>query len=193
MEAALHGLLPGLLGARATYKVFNYRNKHRLLRELPKRLDAYARRLQAEPQLRVVVLVDKDHDDCLVLKRQLEDAARAARLTSKSQSGSAAFSVLNRIVVSELESWFLGDVEALRACFRRLPAKLGKRRELKDPDSVSAAWETLHRSLRQAGELGETFPKIEIARRVAPYLAPERNRSHSFQVFRAGLEALLAA
>lgn len=193
MEAALHGLLPGLIGARATYRVFNYRSKQRLLRDLPGRLHVYARRLQAEPQLRVVVLVDRDRDECADLKRRLEDAAREAGLISKSQAAGATFNVLNRVVVSELESWLLGDVQALRACFSRLPRTLDRRREFRDPDSIPEAWETLHRALRRAGELGEAFPKIDIARRVAEHLQPERNRSRSFKVFRDGLEAMLVA
>jgi hypothetical protein len=191
MEAALHGLLPRLVDERATWSVAVYRNKQRLLRELPKRLPAYGRRLRDEPHLRIVVLVDQDQDDCLILKRRLEDAAQDAGLISKSRAGDGAFNVLNRIVVSELESWLLGDVEALRACFPRLPATLDRRKDLRDPDSIAAAWEALHRILRRAGERGEVYPKIETARRVALCLLPERNRSRSFRHFCAGLEALL--
>jgi hypothetical protein len=94
--------------------------------------------------------------------------------------------------VSELESWLLGDIPALRSCYPRLPVTLGRRRGMRNPDTVNGAWETLHRLLRHANELGEVYPKIEVARRVAAHLDPVRNRSRSFRVFCDGIEAMLA-
>src|SRR5262249_3116573 len=103
------------------------------------------------------------------------------------------FNVLNRIIVSELESWLLGDVAALRACFPRITATLDRRRGMRDPDSIAAAWETLHRALKRAGEGGYAYPKIDVARPVAALLAPARHRSRSFQLFRTGLETMVVA
>lgn len=192
MEAALCLLLPRLVGDRATWDIMSFRNKQRLLRELPNRLRGYARRLRSEPHLRIIVLIDSDGKPCLELKAQLEHFAIQADLTSKTRRIlDAPFTVLNRIVVQELEAWFLGDVEALRAAFPKLPATLASQRRYRDPDTIRDTWECLHRALRQAGHLGEVYPKIEVARRVALHLNPERNRSRSFQAFRTGLDAIL--
>jgi predicted ATPase len=90
------------------------------------------------------------------------------------------------------ESWLLGDVPALRACFPRVSVGLSRRRDMRNSEKITNAWEKLHRLLRRAGELGNVYPKIDVARRVAAHLDPTRNRSRSFQVFRDGMEALLA-
>lgn len=192
MEEALAQLLPRILGSRATWAINNYRNKDNLLRKLPDRLRGYASRLNGEPHLRIVVLVDQDSEPCAELKQRLEGMARQAGLLTKSMTTTPTdFTILNRIVVTELESWLLGDVPALCECYPRLPRTLDRRRGMRSPDAISNAWETLHRQLRQVGELGEVYPKIEVARSVAARLDPARNRSRSFQHFCAGLETML--
>ena len=191
MRAALEALLPGLItGHQAMWRVIEHRN---LLGEVPARLRGYARR--PDPTLRVLVLLDRDERDCRLLKARLEDAARAAGLATKTSPGwDGRFQVVNRIVVEELEAWFLGDVPALCAAFPGVPATLAARRGLRDPDAIrGGTWETLLRVLQQAGHYpGATrLPKIEVARRVAAGMQPDANRSASFQAFRAGLDGLL--
>ena len=191
MRAALEALLPGLMASHPPrWRIIEHRN---LLAELPARLRGYAR--QADPALRVLVLLDRDMRDCRLLKGRLEDAARAAGLATKSTPDpDRRFQVVNRIVIEELEAWFLGDVPALRAAFPGVPATLAARRGLRDPDAIrGGTWETLLRVLQQAGHYpGATrLPKIEVARRVAAGMQPDANRSASFQTFRAGLDALL--
>lgn len=191
MRAALEALLPGLMaGHNATWRIIEHRN---LLGEFPARLRGYAR--HADPTLRVLVLLDRDERDCRLLKARLEDAARAAGLATKTSPGwDGRFQVVNRIVVEELEAWFLGDVPALCAAFPGVPATLAARRGLRDPDAIrGGTWETLLRVLQQAGHYpGATrLPKIEVARRVAAGMQPDANRSGSFQAFRAGLDGLL--
>ena len=192
MRVALEALLPGLTdGRRATWRVIEHRN---LLGELPPRLRGYAR--GSDPLIRVLVLLDRDQRDCHALKARLEQAARAASLATKTAPGpDGRFLVVNRIVVEELESWFLGDVPALRAAFPGVPATLAARRGLRDPDAIQGGtWEALLRVLQQAGHYpgAKRLPKIEVARRVAAGMQPDANRSVSFQAFRAGLGALLA-
>ena len=192
MEAALSLLLPRLIKDRATWRIIPYRGKHRLLRELPSRLRAYARRLQSERHLRIVVLVDSDGQPCTELKERLKRAAEQAGLVTKSRQSAGGFAVLNRIVIQELEAWFLGDIDALKRAFPKVPSVLGKRRGYRDPDAIRNSWERLHQVLRRAGELGDVFPKIETARRIAAHMSPAENRSRSFQSFRSGLEVVLS-
>lgn len=63
-EEALRHLLPQIINGRARFKSINMRNKSRLLQELPSRLSGYTKRIQAGEDLRIVVLVDRDDDDC---------------------------------------------------------------------------------------------------------------------------------
>lgn len=56
-----------------------------------------------QPETRFVVLIDQDSNDCIVLKD---------RLSGLCQEGGRE-NCLVRIVCHELESWFLGDLEAV--------------------------------------------------------------------------------
>lgn len=187
-EEALRHILPTLVGGRAQVKLINMKNKGRLLRELPSRLRAYRTRIRKGEDLRVLVLVDRDDDDCEQLKRRLEQMARDAGLHTKTTPAAAGFHVVNRIVVEELEAWFMGDTQALRSAFSSLPPLFPK--SFNNPDN-GGSWERLHRFLKKHGIYRSSYPKIEAARRIAPHMEPARNRSTSFRQFVRGLEALL--
>ena len=119
-EAALRHLLPKLVPVAVRWKIVNFRSKSRLLKELVARLRAYRARVERGEDVRILVLVDRDDDDCLELKRGLNTAAAQARLSSRSRPDpDGGF----RVVVEELESWFLGDPAALRAAFPSLPGR----------------------------------------------------------------------
>jgi len=191
-EEALRHLLPKLLKSRARAKVINLGSKHKLLKSLPHRMAAYAQRIASGESLRVVVLVDRDRDDCAALKAELERVAAVVGLPTKSAAAAGqAFVVLNRIVVEELESWFIGDPSALCKAFTGLPRTATHSGIFRNPDN-GGSWEALHRFLKRHGIYKNSFPKIDAARRIAPHMDVRQNRSRSFQVFVDGMEALLA-
>ena len=194
MRETLQVLLPRLIAGRAEWKVIDHGSKARLLRDLPQRLRGY-RGMAQTMDLRVLVLVDRDRDDCTVLKARLEDmAARAGLGTRSAPDPTGLFHVVNRIVVEELEAWFFGDLPALRTVYPKVSQTLGAKPGYRDPDAIrGGTWEALHRALRQAGYFGDHLPKIELARAVAPHMNLENNRSTSFHAFRQGLESLLAS
>jgi len=101
--------------------------------------------------------------------------------------------MLNRIVIEELESWFIGDPTALRAAFPKLPAISSISGIFKNPDNVAGGtWEKLHRFLKKHGIYKSSYPKIDAARRIARHMEPTRNRSHSFRQLVSGIDAMLA-
>jgi len=188
-QEALHYLLPRIIGNRVGFKVINMRNKSRLLRDLPARLRAYRKRMDKGEDFRIVVLVDRDQDECEQLKRELERMAREAKLPTKARPDKdGRFLVVNRIVVEELESWFIGDTAALRLAFPSLPNQFPG--NFRQPDN-GGTWERLHRFLKKHGIYRGTYPKIEAARKIAPHVDPARNCSPSFRQFCDGVEALL--
>jgi hypothetical protein len=190
MEEALRHLLPKIIGNRAMWKVINMRSKGRLMKDLPNRLRSYKQRMDGGEEIKVIVLVDRDNNDCEELKRKLETMARNAGLQTKSVPGTdGAFQVVNRIAIEELEAWFIGDTAALQCAFTslegvRFPSSFN------NPDK-GGTWERLHRFLKQNGIYRNSFPKIEAARNIAKHMDPGRNRSRSFQCFFQGLEACL--
>ena len=164
-----------------------------MLREIPNRLKGYVS--WGDPNIRVLVLVDRDDDDCAVLKAELESSAGGSGMTTKTAPDhDGTFRVVNRIVIEELEAWFFGDVPALVAAYPGVSSSLAAKAAFRDPDAIAGGtWEALHRVLQRAGHYAgaQRLPKIEVARRVAAEMAILGNRSRSFQVFVEGLDALL--
>jgi hypothetical protein len=188
-EVFLAGLLPRILPEGMTHEINRFQGKSDLLANLESRLRGYSAWIPSD--WRIVVLVDEDREDCGLLKRRLETSAKAAGLTTKSRGNNGTFAVLNRIAVEELEAWFLGDVEALRTVYPRVPASLASRKNLRDPDAVpGGTWEALERVLQQAGYFPGGLGKLEVSRAMGRHLEPSRNRSRSFACFIDGISAL---
>jgi len=181
--ALLRVLVPKLLGNAVEFNLHVFQGKQALLASLPSRMKGYARWLP--PDWRIVVLVDRDNDDCVSLKRKLNEAAAEAGLVTRTQCATGRrFQVLNRIAVEELEAWFFGDVAAITAAYQRVPASLAARRGFRDPDAIAGGtWEKLEQVLQTAGYYKAGIPKIEVARMISPHLDPIRNRSRSFKTF----------
>ena len=188
-EAALSLLLPKILEG-VTFALHPHQGKRDLLANLPDRLRAYRKWLPGD--WRIVVLVDNDRDNCKALKAKLEQAAADAGLTTKSAAmGKHRFQVVNRLAIEELEAWFFGDVEALACAYPRVPATLAKKKRYRDPDAIpGGTWEALEAVLRRSGYYPVGLPKVEVARNISAHMAPQRNRSRSFQVFREGVLSL---
>jgi len=190
-KVALNILLKRLAPGNRRFAVRDFGSKHKLLKVLPKRLAAYAKRIQKGEDLRILVLIDKDSDDCEALKKRLETNATGSGLATKSRPDvQGRFHVVNRIVVEELESCFIGDPVALRKAFPKLPPVSTKGIFAKPDNQGNKAWENLHRFLKIHGIYRNSYPKIEAARKIAPHIDPARNRSPSFRQFCLGVEAL---
>ena len=141
----------------------------------------------------ILVVVDRDRDDCLMLKAQLEFEARAAGLATRSSSRSGPFAAINRIAVEELEAWYFGDWAAVVTAYPRVSTSTPSRAAYRVPDAIAGGtWEAFERIMKQAGYFQTGLPKIEVAQQIAPHMNPVRNTSRSFQVLRdALLEAAL--
>lgn len=183
-EYALAALMPAIL-PDTEYVVRRYQGKHELLRKLPQRLLGYAR-YPGPDRARVVVLVDRDDEDCLQLRRRLDAMAEAAGL----QATGDGRVVLNRIAVEELEAWFFGDPAAISAAYPKVPATISTRRGFRDPDAIAGGtWESLERLLKAHGYFKAGLAKTTAALEIADHMDVERNTSRSFQVFRDGLRS----
>ena len=191
-EAALTNLISKILSGDHTFAIHPFQGKLDLLSNLPNRLRGYQAWLPDD--WRIVVLIDEDRQNCVVIKRQLEDAARIAGLiTRTSTGGQGPFQVLNRLAIEELEAWFFGDVAAIKAAYPRVPAGLGQKAKYRDPDRITGGtWEALERELKKVGYYIAGMPKIEVSRKISRYMDVHQNRSHSFRVFLDGLRACIS-
>ena len=182
MEAFLRQLLPRLLGNRATFSIYPSQGKEDLLRNLPARLKAYAKFLPAG--YRIVVVVDRDDDDCHELKKKLDRAAADAGLATRKAGRVPAWRIVNRIAIEELEAWYFGDWEAVRQCYPAVPRTLEQRAGYRDPDDIrGGTWEAFERVMQKAGYFSSGLGKTEVARNLGNLVMPERSRSRSFSVF----------
>ncbi|MDF5949858.1 DUF4276 family protein [Pseudomonas aeruginosa] len=105
MEVALDSILPKVIGD-VEFQIVRFQCKDDLLKQLPKILKGYSAWMP--DNWRIVVLVDRDDDDCIRLKQHLENVSAQAGLVSKTAAPqNGTFKVVNRIAIEELEAWFL--------------------------------------------------------------------------------------
>jgi Domain of unknown function (DUF4276) len=184
---ALKELLPSCLAPETQYQIRNFSGKSDLLKKLPDRLKGY--KAWIPDDYLIVVLIDRDDQDCVKLKQQLEDIATNAGFITKTKNN-GHFQVLNRIMIEELESWFFGDVDAIVKAYPGVKASLAQQEKYRDPDAIQCGtWEALERILQRARHHQRGLDKAKAARDIAQCMNPEINRSKSFQVFYEGLKA----
>jgi hypothetical protein len=191
-EHALVTVLPSIIPG-VDFEIRVFRGKPDLLKKLPNRLKAYATWI-AQADTCLVVLVDRDNDDCLMLKADMEKMASAAGLlTATTAPASRRPDMVNRIAVEELEAWFFGDVPALCRAYPRVPISLGQQAKYRDPDAIAGGtWEALEHVLQAGGYHQGGLAKVAAATEIAQHMNVDINRSRSFQAFRDGVRRLVA-
>ncbi|MDY0361729.1 MAG: DUF4276 family protein [Desulforegulaceae bacterium] len=190
MEAALEIILPKIL-VDIDFQIIRFQCKDDLLKKLPVRLRGYSSWLP--DTWSILVLVDRDDDDCTVLKQTLEDyAVDSGFVTKTSAMPGHRFHVANRIVVEELEAWYFGDWNAVRTAYPRVPANVCQKAPYRDSDAIAGGtWEAFERILKSCGYFSTGIRKIECAREIAVHMDIKQNRSNSFNVFVEAVQAIL--
>jgi len=86
--------------------------------------------------------------------------------------------------IEELEAWFFGDWDAVRACYPKVPS-IESKKKYRNPDAIKGGtWEALEKVLQSSGYFPGGLRKIEAAGAIAAKMDPSRNTSKSFCVFR---------
>lgn len=181
MRVFLETFLPRTAPSLAI-RVRSYDGKRNLLGKLESRLRSYNRSLRTDE--RIMVLVDRDEQDCVLLKQQMEGIASNAGLATRSNPGPNAWQVVNRIVIKELEAWYFGDWDAVRSAYPKVSANVPKRPAYRDPDAIAGpTFKKLERILRDANYFMDGVSKSDLARDIAIHMDPSRNTSASFRAF----------
>jgi len=179
MEAFLGEVLQRILPEGCSHAIYPFQGKGDLLKKLKSRLCGYARWLPED--CRIIVVVDRDADDCRDLKKRLEKVAAVAGLRTRTASGAKTWQLVNRIVVEELEAWYFGEWEAVRSAFPGLPSTPPQTRAFRHPDAVSGGtWEAFERVLKKNGYFKTGLRKIEAARAIGARFDPGKCCSPSF-------------
>lgn len=123
-----------------------------------------------------IILRDQDGADCKALKQAL---------TKLAENGEKPFQI--RIVCQELESWFLGDLDAVETAYPESKAsKQSGIAKFRQPDKLTNASDELKKLTGASGKVGR-------AASIAKHLDPTRNKSHSFGVLLNTLNGLASS
>ena len=170
LDAWLPRLFPGWVNGQH-FQCVQHQGKSDLDGSIPSKLAAWR-----TPGDRFVIVRDNDGADCIDLKARLR---RVCQKNGKPET-------LIRLVCQELESWYLGDLAALANAFGAPKADTpALRKRFVEPD-------TWNKPSVQVKRLAPAFQKTSGARAMAAHLRPERNRSHSLQVFASGVRRMAA-
>lgn len=168
-KAMLQGVIPRLLDEDINVRYVVFEGKQDLEKRLPRRLRAWQ-----NPYARFLVMRDQDSGDCYEIKRKLsgicEDAGRPDALV--------------RIACHELESFYLGDLNAVASTIG--PENLAKKQnnaKYRNPDRLNnAAQELKH--------VAKSYQKLSGSRAIGPALSLDQNRSQSFNQLISGIKRL---
>lgn len=180
---ALHNLLPKLVTGEHTYKIISFQGKKDLLGKLKIELKGYKSWIKKD--FKIIILIDRDGQDCHALKKELELCAKEANLVTKTSTpGTINYSIVNRIAIEELEAWFLGDPIAVKMAYPKVSSNFQNKAQYRIPDQIKGGtWEALERILKAGGYFKTGIRKTEVAINISLFMEPLRNRSKSFQVF----------
>lgn len=203
-EKLLDAVLPKLLGEQCkphSWRVHAYKGigripknlnagadpaKRILLDQLPRLLQGYGKTPGIDAV--VVVVLDSDRRNCEDFLAELKALAAACNPVPNT---------LFRIAIEEMEAWYFGDQQALKAAYPKAKIEVLQRYQ---QDSVCGTWEQLADAIYPGGsaaikKAGWPLPgqiKYEWAARIGPFLDPDRNVSPSFRKLRDGLRRLVA-
>ena len=135
-EEMLKAVLPKILPSEINIKYLTFEGKQDLEKQLERRLKGWQ-----QPNSVFLVLRDQDSGDCRVIKRQLAEKVTA--------SGKQAVSLI-RIACTELESFYLGDLEAVERGLGIVNlAKKQQQKKYRTPDTLSNAKQELKQLTQQ--------------------------------------------
>jgi hypothetical protein len=201
-KIALETLVPKVLGAQGTahtWRIHAYKGigriprnlqagadptKRMLLNQLPRLLAGYGKTPGVDA---VMVVLDSDTRPCTDFLEELKAIAALGHLNT-----------LFRLAIEEMEAWYFGDRDALKAAYPRAKAKALNGYI---QDSVCGTWEMLADAVFPGGVATikkQGWPlsgqvKCEWAERIPPYMDIEANQSPSFRKFVQGLRRLAPA
>ena len=166
MAVFLKEILPRIC-LNERYMLLPHQGKGDLMRSIPVKLKGWTM-----PGTKFVIVHDQDTNDCMQLKKSIEDLCRPYNKR-----------VLIRIACRELESWYFGDLDAVEKAYNVNLVKLKNSARYRIPDDILDPKEVLRRFVPQ-------LTQIDGARRISKYMDIENNRSHSFRVFVDGLKMM---
>jgi hypothetical protein len=169
MKEVLNILLPKLIPEPYTFQCVTHNGKKALQKSIPIKTKGWG-----EPNVRFIIVHDQDSADCRKLKNDIQHLVHDTRRND----------TLIRIVCTELESWFLGDLEAIEKGYHVKLTSYKSKAAFHNPDALSNAKQELKR-------LVPTYQPISGSKTIAQSMDITKNKSHSFNVFLSGIKKII--
>lgn len=170
-EIMLDSILPKILPENVGYQCITFEGKQDLEKRLPKRLKGWIHTETTQ----FIVLRDQDSGNCIEIKERLRQICIDAGKPD----------VLVRIACHELESFYLGDLQAVAQAFEKTNIiKLQNNQKFRNPDNLSNPVQELERLIPE-------YQKISGSRKIAPYMDINHNSSTSFNILVSGIKKIL--
>jgi hypothetical protein len=172
MKEFLTILLPNILNKQwnlnENYFIRSFEGKSDLQKNIPSKVKFLSN--WNHEAAGVVIMQDQDSSDCKVLKQKLTDICN--------QNGDCP--KLVRIICKELESWYLGDFLAVNKAYPSFKHQnYINKSKFRIPDNCNA-FDELKKILPE-------FQKVGGAKKIAPFINVQDNKSESFQQTISGL------
>lgn len=161
-KGMLESLLPRLLDQGIQFRCISFEGKQDLEKQLVRKIRAYQ-----NTQARFIVMRDQDSNpDCTAIK---------SKLLRLCQEAGKAEKCLVRIACKELESFYLGDLQAVEQALKiNGLAKQQQTKKFRTPDGLGNPSKELRTLTKQK------YEKVAGSRAIGQYLSPDNQRSPSF-------------
>ena len=166
MKNTLAHILPKVLPG-TFFQLIPHEGKSHLKKSISAKLKGWQ-----EKDVYFVILLDQDSSDCVQLKNELLELSKSC----------GRVDTMIRIVCRELESWFLGDFNAIEKAFDIDLSKIRNKSKYRNPDELMDAKEVLKAIIK--------YQPLDGSNRIAKHMDVDQNKSHSFNIFIDGLKRL---
>jgi hypothetical protein len=169
MREVLMIILPKIIPPAFTFQCVPHNGKFVLRKSIPIKTKAWR-----EPDVQFIIVHDKDSSDCKKLKEEINNMIYTTRRDNS----------LIRIVCTELESWFLGDLNAVEKGYNINLSAHKSKALFRNPDAIANAKQTLKKLI-------PAYQPISGSNAIAQFMDISKNSSHSFNVFVSGVRKLI--
>jgi len=168
MKEVLAIILPKIIPQTYAYQCLHHNGKSALRKSIPIKTKGWR-----EPDVQFIVVQDKNSSDCKKLKKELYNLIDESKRSTS----------LVRIVCTELESWFLGDFNAIERGFHVNLSAHKSKAIFRNPDIIPNAKQELKKII-------PTYQQISGSNAIAKFMDISKNNSYSFKIFINGLKKI---
>lgn len=174
-KALLDTIVPKILPEGVTHHCILFDGKQDLMKNVALKIRAWKK-----PNSAFLVMRDQDSGDCKAIKQLiLDECAKTFRNPRE---------YLVRIACHELESFYLGDLNAVKSAGFKVTLSKKFKNGYPDPDSIVSAKDELFKIT------GKEYQEITGSTAIAPFLTLDNtNKSTSFNMLVSGIRTLVSA